>query len=207
MARLTATWRHADRPAGQPSLDVALSPGGTVVDEVRTLTPAEIETATARLAGALRSQGVRRGDTVAWQAANRWEVVALYRACWRLGAVTAPLHHQAGQAEVDRMVRRLDPALVVDPDRVEVMIDGGDPLPAPGGGADGEHPVAVVEARTATSGDELAADLMAWCREHLDPYTCPVRFDLVDTLPRDPNGKVLKRVLREAAWADSGRRI
>jgi len=34
-----------------------------------------------------------------------------------------------------------------------------------------------------------------------------VRIDLVDTLPRDPNGKVLKRLLRDPAWADTGRRI
>ena len=49
------------------------------------------------------------GDTVAWQSPNRWEAVALYRACWRLGAVAAPLHHQAGPAEVDRILAGLRP--------------------------------------------------------------------------------------------------
>ena len=47
---------------------------------------------------------------------------------------------------------------------------------------DGEVPVAVVEVRQAATPDELAR----WCRDRLDPYSCPVRIDLVDTLPRDP---------------------
>ena len=68
---------------------------------------------------------------------------------------------------------------------------------------DGEVPVGVVEVRSTVTAEALTA----WCRERLDSYTCPVRIDLVDTLPRDPNGKVLKRLLRDPAWADTGRRI
>ena len=78
------------------------------------------------MAGALRDRGVARGDTVAWQSPNRWEVVALYRACWRLGAVAAPLHHQAGPAEVEQLLLGLDPALVVAPDDVADMVATGD---------------------------------------------------------------------------------
>ena len=68
---------------------------------------------------------------------------------------------------------------------------------------DGEHPVAVVEVRSVVTAEEL----VAYCRERLDPYKCPVKVELVDTLPRDPNGKVLKRHLRDAAWAGTGRQI
>jgi len=68
---------------------------------------------------------------------------------------------------------------------------------------DGEHPVAVVEARMTVSADELEQ----WCRERLDRYKVPSRIDLVDELPRDPNGKVLKRLLRDEAWAGTGRAI
>ncbi len=74
---------------------------------------------------------------------------------------------------------------------------------------DGEHPAAVVETRVlAGHPDEVTSEsLDAWCRARLDPYKCPTRYDLVDELPRDPNGKVLKRRLRDAAWADAGRKI
>ena len=40
--------------------------------------------------------GCAGGDVVAWQAPNWHEAVLLYRACWRLGAIAAPIHHQAG---------------------------------------------------------------------------------------------------------------
>lgn len=68
---------------------------------------------------------------------------------------------------------------------------------------DGEHPVAVVEVRTAVEPDELNN----WCRKRLDPYKVPSRIEIVDELPRDPNGKVLKRLLRDKAWAGTGRAI
>lgn len=68
----------------------------------------------ARLAGALRASGVHRGDVVAWQAANVPEVPDLYRACWQLGAIAAPIHHHAGPAEVDRMLAVLEPKVFVE---------------------------------------------------------------------------------------------
>jgi long-chain acyl-CoA synthetase len=63
--------------------------------------------------------------------------------------------------------------------------------------------MAVVEVRGVTDTDELRA----WCAERLDPFKVPTTFELVDELPRDPNGKVLKRHLRDRAWADTGRAI
>jgi cyclohexanecarboxylate-CoA ligase len=68
----------------------------------------------AECAGGLRGLGVRPGDVVTWQSPNRDEVVVLYRACWRLGATPAPLHHQMGTADVTRMLDTLRPRVVVD---------------------------------------------------------------------------------------------
>jgi acyl-CoA synthetase (AMP-forming)/AMP-acid ligase II len=81
-----------------------------------------------RVAGALRARGVERGSVVAWQIPNGEDVVRLYRACWHLGATAAPIHHQAGPAEVDRILARVDPALVVED------VDDLDDEPAPPAG-------------------------------------------------------------------------
>ena len=61
----------------------------------------------------------------------------------------------------------------------------------------GEILAAVVEARAAVTPDELAAHV----RGALADFKCPERFTFVDELPRDPNGKVLKRFLRASAAA------
>jgi long-chain acyl-CoA synthetase len=68
---------------------------------------------------------------------------------------------------------------------------------------DGELLKAVVETRSPVPAEELAE----WCRRQLDPFKCPSVIDLIDELPRDPNGKVLKRLLRDAEWAAAGRAI
>jgi long-chain acyl-CoA synthetase len=62
----------------------------------------------------------------------------------------------------------------------------------------GEQLMAVVEARAPVTPEQLRD----FCREHLADFKVPARFELVDQLPRQPNGKVLKRVLREQHWAD-----
>ncbi|MGH9092508.1 MAG: class I adenylate-forming enzyme family protein, partial [Acidimicrobiales bacterium] len=79
----------------------------------------------AGLAGGLRRLGVRRGDVVAWQLPNRWEAIALYRACWRCGAVAAPVHHQAGADEVGFMVDVLEPAVCLSSSSLPLSAHGG----------------------------------------------------------------------------------
>ncbi|WP_181779038.1 long-chain-fatty-acid--CoA ligase [Pseudonocardia pini] len=55
---------------------------------------------------------------------------------------------------------------------------------------------------------ELDADaLIAFARERLAAYKCPTRVEFAPELPRNPSGKVLKRVLREPFWEGRLRRI
>jgi len=61
----------------------------------------------------------------------------------------------------------------------------------------GEQLHAVVEVRSPADLDGLRAH----CAEHLADFKVPATFELVDELPRQPNGKVLKRTLRERYWA------
>ena len=60
----------------------------------------------------------------------------------------------------------------------------------------GEEVKAVVQPMDpAAVGDELAHELMAFCREHLAGYKIPRSVDFRDELPRLPTGKLYKRLL------------
>ena len=50
-------------------------------------------------------------------------------------------------------------------------------------------------------------DVKAYLRQRLANYKVPGLVELVDTLPREDSGKIMKRKLREPYWADKGRRI
>jgi long-chain acyl-CoA synthetase len=61
----------------------------------------------------------------------------------------------------------------------------------------GEVPKAFVQASSsAAPGPALAAELLAYLCERLSPMKLPRRIEFVDTLPRDPNGKLHRRRLR-----------
>jgi long-chain acyl-CoA synthetase len=61
----------------------------------------------------------------------------------------------------------------------------------------GEELQALVEVRREVGLD----DLREHCRRHLADFKVPRYFEIVEALPRDPVGKVLKRRLREERWA------
>ncbi|MCY1262329.1 3-[(3aS,4S,7aS)-7a-methyl-1,5-dioxo-octahydro-1H-inden-4-yl]propanoyl:CoA ligase [compost metagenome] len=62
----------------------------------------------------------------------------------------------------------------------------------------GEEVRAVVQLEPGVvSSPALAEELTAFCREQLSPIKCPRVIDFVDSLPREPNGKLLKRLLRD----------
>jgi len=54
---------------------------------------------------------------------------------------------------------------------------------------------------------ESGEEIVAWMRERLAHYKCPKSVDFVDAIPRNPSGKILKRVLREPYWKGRDRRI
>ena len=45
------------------------------------------------------------------------------------------------------------------------------------------------------------------CKANLSSYKKPKSVAFVDELPRNPSGKVLKRVLREEYWGDKDRKV
>jgi long-chain acyl-CoA synthetase len=72
----------------------------------------------------------------------------------------------------------------------------------------GEQVKAVVEpAAGIEPGPDLERELLAWCKQKVASYKCPRSMDFVEELPRDPNGKLYKRRLRDAYWAGRDRAI
>jgi len=69
----------------------------------------------------------------------------------------------------------------------------------------GESVKACVVLRPGTAADARA--IIDFMREHLAHYKCPKTIDIVETLPRNPSGKVLKRVLREPYWKGQSRAV
>jgi len=65
----------------------------------------------------------------------------------------------------------------------------------------GEEVKAVVQlTEGAVASDAMAAELIAFCKSQLATYKCPRSVDFVEALPRDPNGKLYKRRLRDQYW-------
>jgi long-chain acyl-CoA synthetase len=65
----------------------------------------------------------------------------------------------------------------------------------------GEQVVAVVQpAPGVAAGPELADEVLAFARANLSHVKVPRRVDFMDELPRQPSGKLFKRLIRDAYW-------
>ncbi len=65
----------------------------------------------------------------------------------------------------------------------------------------GEEIKAVIEVIDGvTTGDDLTAEILGWCGDRLARMKQPRSIDYLDALPRDPNGKLYKRKLRDPYW-------
>jgi fatty-acyl-CoA synthase len=69
----------------------------------------------------------------------------------------------------------------------------------------GEAVKACVVLRSGVLAD--AAEIIAWLRERLAHYKCPDTVDFVPSMPRNPSGKLLKRVLRQPYWGTRRRQV
>ena len=111
-------------------------------------------------------------------------------------------------------------------DRIkDMIISGGENIyPAEIENALMQHPGvadgAVIGVPDATWGESVKAcvvrrpdstvterELIAFLRDRLAHYKCPKSVDFVDTLPRNPSGKLLMRILRETYWQGKERGV
>ena len=58
-----------------------------------------------------------------------------------------------------------------------------------------------------SAGPDLERELLEYCRAHLAHYKCPRSVDFERELPRQPTGKLYKRLLRDRYWGTHNSRI
>jgi long-chain acyl-CoA synthetase len=93
--------------AGQAPNTVALSAGG------RDLSFAELQTESDKLAAALQSLGVMRGDRVATLTENSAEMALMLWAAWKAGAVFTPLNHAIKEQTLSYVLRDAEPKVIL----------------------------------------------------------------------------------------------
>jgi acyl-CoA synthetase (AMP-forming)/AMP-acid ligase II len=72
----------------------------------------------------------------------------------------------------------------------------------------GEEVKAVVQpVDMADAGAALERELIDYCKEQLSSIKCPRSVDFMDELPRQPTGKLYKRLLRDPYWEGRATRI
>ncbi|OXE36260.1 MAG: acyl-CoA synthetase [Phenylobacterium zucineum] len=72
----------------------------------------------------------------------------------------------------------------------------------------GEQVIAVIQPMNwADAGEEMRAELMAFCRANLSHVKSPRIIDFMAELPRHPTGKLYKRLIRDAYWGKEGSKI
>ncbi len=121
--RLRPTYEQAEaqewqRPGGPWDVGPlgALAPSGdhlAVVDGSSRFEGRQFDSLVDDLASRMHASGIGSGQVVAWQLPNCTASLLLYWACWRIGAVAAPLHRRLGAAEVSAALDQVLPAVVV----------------------------------------------------------------------------------------------
>jgi long-chain acyl-CoA synthetase len=97
-------------------------------------------------------------------------------------------------------------AAAAEPERIALIDPAGREWTA--GEECGEQVKAVIEpAAGHRPTPALAEELQAHCAQRLARYKCPRSIDFTEAMPRDPNGKLYKRRLRDPYWQDRERGI
>jgi long-chain acyl-CoA synthetase len=98
--------------------------------------------------------------------------------------------------------QEIENLLVTHPQVMDVAVIGGPDEEM------GEKVIAVVQpVHWNDAGEALAAELHALARKHLSHVKTPRLIEFMRELPRHPNGKLYKRLLRDSYWGKTGTTI
>jgi bile acid-coenzyme A ligase len=99
-----------------------------VTDDHASVTRAELEQLSNRVARALAAKGTKHGDLVTIGLPNGIAFVATVVAAWKLGAVPQPISWRLPKRELDAIIELAQPSVVVD---TPLELDGFDDAPLP----------------------------------------------------------------------------
>ena len=96
-----------------------------VVDDTdeTTVSYDELQNRAATTAGRLAALGVDSGDAVVVTSRNRIELLELFFAAERVGAVLAPVSYRLPESDVRKLVERIDPTLVLTEERFGGLVE------------------------------------------------------------------------------------
>ena len=115
------------------------------------------------LARGLVERGLRKGDRVALHMANLPQLVIAYFACFRVGAIAAPLNIRLKAAELGPLLQRLQPALYIGQATLYNQVASIDPLILP------------ANRRFAVDGSVNDPRIQSWTRLFAETNGKPVR--------------------------------
>ena len=95
--------------------------------------------------------------------------------------------------------KEVEDVLYMHPAVLEAAVFG---IPDPKWGETVKAAVALKKGMTATEDD-----MIEFCRQHLAGYKKPTSIDFIDSLPKNANGKIMRKDLKEAYWQGKARKI
>jgi fatty-acyl-CoA synthase len=132
-----------------------------------------------QVAGWLASRGIGANDVVAVLMKNSTAFLELVFATSHIGAVFLPINYRLSRDEVSYIVGNSGARILIADEEFVMAVSAG-------------GPVVVLGEGTALG----LTDLTTHCRARLAGFKIPKQLIIRDSLPRNPSGKILKRVLR-----------
>lgn len=122
----TATQDAGITNVGEVLVEAAAAHGDrtALITPTRSMSFAELDDLSSRVASALRSRGIGRGDRVSILATNRWEWIVAYHGALRTGAVVNPINAMLTPTEVRFVLEDCgSSALFASGDRLAALAD------------------------------------------------------------------------------------
>jgi acyl-CoA synthetase (AMP-forming)/AMP-acid ligase II len=163
-----------------------------LVTDTRTLSYAELDALSDRVAGALAARGIAAGDRMSLYAQNRWEWIVAYHGIFKAGAVANPINVMLTAKEVRYMLGDCGARHLLRRRQGPGRAGGGARRARRRGRRELARAYVVLRPGAAVT----EAELIDFCRPQPAAYKPPRSVRFVPDLPKTSTGKIMRRELR-----------